>query len=152
MRHFDGGGAASPGGAPSAATAGSSAIVAPADGSSPAGVASWPRSVVTLAQYCDPDRALGIGTARPGGSPTCPAPTGTVPDGTHRCCGGEGSVDVIKLAIFFVVVFFLATFPATWLLMLFLGNTGVHVGYWGVLPLGILVSALLGGVSASKDF
>ena len=59
---------------------------------------------------------------------------------------------MFKLAVFFVVVFFLATFPATWLLMLFLGNVGVHVGYWGVLPIGILVSALLGGVTASKDY
>ena len=59
---------------------------------------------------------------------------------------------MIKLAVFFVVVFLLATLPATWLLMLFLGNVGVHVGYWGVLPIGILVSALLGGVTASSDY
>ena len=59
---------------------------------------------------------------------------------------------MFKLAVFFVVVFFLTTFPATWLLMLFLGNVDVHVGYWGVLPIGILVSALLGGVTASKDY
>ena len=50
--------------------------------------------------------------------------------------------------IAFIVMFLVATFPATWLLMLFLGNTGVLVSYWGTLPLGILVSALLGGVSA----
>ena len=46
------------------------------------------------------------------------------------------------------VVFIIATFPATWLLMLFLGNVGVNVSYWGALPLGILVSALLAGVSS----
>jgi hypothetical protein len=34
--------------------------------------------------------------------------------------------------------------------MLFLGNLGTGLGYWGVLPLGILVSALLGGVSAPR--
>jgi hypothetical protein len=56
---------------------------------------------------------------------------------------------VIKLVLVFAVVFLLATFPATWLLMLFLGNIGTHVSYWGVLPLGILVSALLGGASAT---
>ena len=50
----------------------------------------------------------------------------------------------------FVVVFFVATFPATWLLMLFLGNLHTHLSYWGALPLGILVSALLGGVSAER--
>jgi hypothetical protein len=47
-----------------------------------------------------------------------------------------------------VAVFLVATFPATWLLMLFLGNIGVHVGYWGVLPLGILVSSLLGATTS----
>jgi hypothetical protein len=34
--------------------------------------------------------------------------------------------------------------------MLFLGNVGIHVGYWGALPLGILISALLGGLSARE--
>jgi hypothetical protein len=47
-----------------------------------------------------------------------------------------------------LVVFLIATFPSTWLLMLFLGNVGVGVGYWGTLPLGILVSALLAGASS----
>ena len=55
---------------------------------------------------------------------------------------------MIKSLLIAIVVFLVATFPATWLLMLFLGNVGVIVGYWGVLPLGILVSALLGGVTA----
>jgi hypothetical protein len=32
--------------------------------------------------------------------------------------------------------------------MLFLGNVGVNIGYWGALPLGILVSSLLGGVTS----
>ncbi len=55
---------------------------------------------------------------------------------------------MIRTLIVFVIVFLLATFPATWLLMLFLGNLGTNVSYWGALPLGILVSGLLGGVSA----
>jgi hypothetical protein len=59
---------------------------------------------------------------------------------------------VITAVIMFIVVLLVATFPATWLLMLFLGNIGVHVGYWGVLPMGILVSALIGGAtSAYRD-
>ncbi len=58
---------------------------------------------------------------------------------------------MIRGLIAFIVIFLLATFPATWLLMLFLGNAGLtEVGYWGTLPLGILVSALLGGVSSPK--
>lgn len=55
---------------------------------------------------------------------------------------------MIKALIVGVIVLLIATFPATWLLMLFLGNVGLGLGYWGTLPLGILVSVLLGGVSA----
>jgi hypothetical protein len=55
---------------------------------------------------------------------------------------------MIKTLIVAVVIFLVATFPATWLLMLFLGNLHTHLSYWGTLPLGILVSALLGGASS----
>jgi hypothetical protein len=59
-------------------------------------------------------------------------------------------VSVIRSVLAFLVVFLLATFPATWLLMLFFGNVGLAVSYWGTLPMGILVSVLLGGVTAPK--
>jgi len=55
---------------------------------------------------------------------------------------------MIKALLAALVVFLVATFPATWLLMLFLGNLGVAIGYWGTLPLGILVSVLLGSATA----
>ncbi len=55
---------------------------------------------------------------------------------------------MIKGLIALLIVFLVATFPATWLLMLFLGNLGVAMSYWGALPLGILVSVLLGSASA----
>jgi hypothetical protein len=55
---------------------------------------------------------------------------------------------MFKALFFTLVVLLIATFPATWLLMLFLGNVGLGLSYWGALPLGILVSALLGGVSS----
>jgi hypothetical protein len=55
---------------------------------------------------------------------------------------------MIKSLLALLVVFLVATFPATWLLMLFLGNVGLAVGYWGVLPIGILVSVLVGGATA----
>lgn len=55
---------------------------------------------------------------------------------------------MIKGLLALLLVFLLATFPATWLLMLFLGNVGLGVGYWGVLPIGILVSVLVGGATA----
>lgn len=57
---------------------------------------------------------------------------------------------MFKALLVTIIVFLVATFPATWLLMLFLGNVGLDVGYWGTLPLGILVSALLGGASYSS--
>jgi hypothetical protein len=57
---------------------------------------------------------------------------------------------MIRTLIWAIVLFLVATFPATWLLMLFLGNVGVGTGYWGVLPLGIIVSALLAGAASSS--
>lgn len=55
---------------------------------------------------------------------------------------------MIKALIVGIIVLLIATFPATWLLMLFLGNVGLELSYWGTLPLGILVSVLLSGASA----
>jgi hypothetical protein len=55
---------------------------------------------------------------------------------------------MIKGLLAAAVIFLIATFPATWLLMLFLGNVGLGLGYWGTLPLGILVSVLLASASA----
>jgi hypothetical protein len=59
-------------------------------------------------------------------------------------------VHVLKALLGGAVVFLVATFPATWLLMLFMGNAapGMGLSYWGTLPLGILVSAVIGGASA----
>jgi hypothetical protein len=56
----------------------------------------------------------------------------------------------MKSLIFGVIFFLIATFPATWLLMLFLGNVGVNLSYWGTLPLGILVSIVLSGAASSS--
>lgn len=58
---------------------------------------------------------------------------------------------MIKGLLLAVVIFLVATFPATWLLMLFLGNVQVNVSYWGALPLGIIVSVILGGVTARYE-
>ena len=55
---------------------------------------------------------------------------------------------MIRALLVAIVVFLVATFPATWLLMLFLGNLGLELSYWGTLPLGILVSVLIGGSTA----
>ena len=59
---------------------------------------------------------------------------------------------MIRALIAGLVVFLVATFPATWLLMLFLGSAGVNVSYWGALPLGILVSVLIGAAGAQTDY
>jgi hypothetical protein len=56
---------------------------------------------------------------------------------------------MIRALLVGIVLFLVATFPATWLLMLFLGNTGIMVGYWGTLPVGILVSALIGAAAST---
>lgn len=58
---------------------------------------------------------------------------------------------MLKGLLLLIVIFLVATFPATWLLMLFLGNVGTHVSYWGALPLGILVSSLLAGATSQWD-
>ena len=50
-----------------------------------------------------------------------------------------------------LVVFLVFTFPATWLLMLFLGNLHLGLSYWGTLPLGILVSVQLGAVASRAN-
>jgi len=59
----------------------------------------------------------------------------------------QKGVSMIKSIIFGILFFLIATFPATWLLMLFLGNVGLEQSYWGTLPIGILVSILLAGAS-----
>jgi hypothetical protein len=51
------------------------------------------------------------------------------------------------LLLFFI--FLIVTFPVTWLLMLFLGNVGTGLSYWGTLPLGTVVSLLIGATSSS---
>jgi hypothetical protein len=57
---------------------------------------------------------------------------------------------MIKAILFMLVIGLITTFPATWLLMLFLGNLGLGLSYWGALPLGILVSALLGSAAGNN--
>jgi hypothetical protein len=59
---------------------------------------------------------------------------------------------MLKAFLAAVAIFLLATFPATWLLMLFLGNVGLGVSYWGTLPLGVIVSLILAGASARSAY
>ena len=54
---------------------------------------------------------------------------------------------MIRALLFATFVFLVATFPATWLLMIFFGNLHLHLGYWAVLPLGVVASLLLGSAS-----
>jgi hypothetical protein len=54
---------------------------------------------------------------------------------------------MIRALLWGTIFFLIATFPATWLLMLFAGNVGLELSYWGTLPLGVLVSVLLAGVT-----
>jgi hypothetical protein len=58
---------------------------------------------------------------------------------------------MIKTLLVAVVVFLIATFPATWLLMLFLGNMGAtEVGFWGSLPAGILITFIFAGAGTAS--
>ncbi len=41
---------------------------------------------------------------------------------------------MIKGLFFAIVIFLVGTFPATWLLMLFLGNVHANVSYWARCP------------------
>lgn len=61
---------------------------------------------------------------------------------------------MIRALIALVALFLIATFPSTWLLMLFIGNVapGVGLSYWGSLPLGILASALIAGAGSSTVY
>ena len=78
-------------------------------------------------------------------------------DAPHGMCHSMGGkpMAIVKnffesigaLALLFVV-FLVATFPVTWLLMLFLGNVGAALSYWAVLPLGVVVSLLIGAGSS----
>ena len=56
---------------------------------------------------------------------------------------------MIRALLLLLLVLLVATFPATWLLMLFFGNLGMELSYWGTLPLGVLASALLAGGSSN---
>jgi hypothetical protein len=51
-----------------------------------------------------------------------------------------------------IALFVILSFPATWLLMLFFGNVGPGLGlsFWGALPLGMLVSALIGAAGSQQ--
>jgi hypothetical protein len=60
----------------------------------------------------------------------------------------RGFIDSIGALVLLFFVFLVATFPVTWLLMLFLGNVGAHLSYWGTLPLGTVVSLVIGAGSS----
>jgi hypothetical protein len=60
----------------------------------------------------------------------------------------RGIFDSVGALVLLFLVFLIATFPVTWLLMLFLGNVGTHISYWGTLPLGTVVSLIIGAGSS----
>jgi hypothetical protein len=59
---------------------------------------------------------------------------------------------MFKAMLIAFAIFLIATFPATWLLMLFLGNVGLGISYWGTLPLGVVVSIILAGSTARGTY
>jgi hypothetical protein len=61
----------------------------------------------------------------------------------------EDLIASLASLVLLFVTFLIVTFPVTWLLMLFLGNVGTNLSYWGTLPLGTVVSLLIGAGSSS---
>ena len=51
-----------------------------------------------------------------------------------------------------VLIALVVTLPATWMLMLFFGNLGLALSYWATLPLGIVVSLLIGAGGSNDTF
>lgn len=56
--------------------------------------------------------------------------------------------DFVKFLLVAAIAFVVFTFPSTWLLMLFFGNLGMELSYVATLPLGVLVSVIIGGVTS----
>ena len=59
---------------------------------------------------------------------------------------------MFKALLVGIVLFLVSTFPATWLLMLFLGNVDVNVSYWGALPLGVIISVIIGSLASASAY
>lgn len=59
---------------------------------------------------------------------------------------------MIGFVIVLLAVIVVGSFPAAWLLMLFLGNVGVNVGFWGTLPAGILITFFVGGTGGLSRY
>lgn len=53
-----------------------------------------------------------------------------------------GLAAYIAAGILLWLIIIVVALPTTYLAMLFLGNLGVNVGFWGVLPGAIILSAL----------
>jgi len=60
--------------------------------------------------------------------------------------------NLLLAIVMLVVIALIVTLPATWMLMLFLGNVGLNLSYWGTLPLGIVVSLLIGAGGSNDTF
>ena len=50
-----------------------------------------------------------------------------------------------------LVLLFLVFLIVTWLLMLFIGNIGGDLSFWGTLPLGTVVSMVIGAASSGAS-
>ena len=72
----------------------------------------------------------------------------TVRAGSTAVPSLEIGAELIKALLVGILLFLIATFPATFLLMLFLGNVHLNLSYWGTFPLGILASMLIGAAGS----
>lgn len=52
---------------------------------------------------------------------------------------------MIMFLVALAAIVVLGSFPASWLLMLFLGSFGTGLSFWGALPGGILITFFVAG-------
>ena len=65
--------------------------------------------------------------------------------------GGRHTLPFMGALLLIIIAAVIGSFPATWLIMLFLGNLGAtQVGFWGALPAGLLLTFFFAGAGASS--
>jgi hypothetical protein len=57
-------------------------------------------------------------------------------------------MDKVSLIIAIIIVSVVSISIPTWLLMLFLNNLGIPLGFWESLPAGAIITALIGSSNA----
>lgn len=62
--------------------------------------------------------------------------------------GAAVGLGAVLIAV--AIMAFLFAAPSTWLLMLFLGNLGLDLSFWGALPGGLIIGTLASRVTVAQ--